>query len=118
MLAARHDDGDDCLVGFYGISTIVGYLIPNFVHAYILNIYDLIITSLMCLYSFLQIVKWFQFYSRLIICLHRVNWLQVLLFNTNYSIQYYSFVCIHLNGSKYCSVSVTVQLNNHLFTHS
>ena len=29
------------LVGFYGISTIVGYLILNFVFTYILNIYDL-----------------------------------------------------------------------------
>ena len=26
--------------GFYGISTIVGYLIPNLLYAYILNIYD------------------------------------------------------------------------------
>ena len=30
-----------CLVGFYGISTIVGYLMPNPLYAYILNIYDL-----------------------------------------------------------------------------
>ena len=29
------------LVGFYGISTIVGYLMPNLLHTYILNIYDL-----------------------------------------------------------------------------
>ena len=26
---------------FYGISTIVGYLMPNHVYTYILNIYDL-----------------------------------------------------------------------------
>ena len=31
-----------CLVGFYGISTIVGYLIPNPLYTYILNIYDLV----------------------------------------------------------------------------
>ena len=30
------------LVGFYGISTIVGYLIPNPLCTYILNIYDLV----------------------------------------------------------------------------
>ena len=30
------------LVGFYGISTIVGYLMPNPVFTYILNIYVLI----------------------------------------------------------------------------
>ena len=29
--------------GFYGISTIVGYLMPNPVYAYILNIYDLLV---------------------------------------------------------------------------
>ena len=29
------------LVGFYGISTIVGYLMPNPLYTYILNIYDL-----------------------------------------------------------------------------
>ena len=30
------------LVGFYGISTIVGYLMPNPLYTYMLNIYDLI----------------------------------------------------------------------------
>ena len=30
-----------CFVGFYGISTIVGYLMPNALYTYILNIYDL-----------------------------------------------------------------------------
>ena len=29
-------------VGFYGISTIVGYLMPNPLYKYILNIYDLV----------------------------------------------------------------------------
>ena len=27
---------------FYGVSTIVGYLIPNPIYTYILNIYDLV----------------------------------------------------------------------------
>ena len=30
------------LVGFYGISTIVGYLMPNPLYTYILNIQDLV----------------------------------------------------------------------------
>ena len=30
------------LVGFYGISTLVGYLIPNPIYTYILNMYDLV----------------------------------------------------------------------------
>ena len=30
------------LVGFYGISTIVGYLMPNPLYTYILNMYDLV----------------------------------------------------------------------------
>ena len=30
------------LVGFYDISTIIGYLIPNPLNTYILNIYDLV----------------------------------------------------------------------------
>ena len=30
------------LVGFYSISTIVGYLMPNPLYTYILNIYDLV----------------------------------------------------------------------------
>ena len=30
------------LVGFYGISTIVGYIMPNPFCTYILNIYDLV----------------------------------------------------------------------------
>ena len=31
------------LVGFYGISTIVGYLMPNPLYTYILNIYGLVL---------------------------------------------------------------------------
>ena len=30
------------LVGFYGISTTVGYLMPNHLYTYIFNIYDLV----------------------------------------------------------------------------
>ena len=34
------------------------------------------------------------------------KWFQVLLVNTNDSIQHYSFVCMQLNGSMYCYVIV------------
>ena len=47
-----------------------------------------------------------------IICLQIVKWLQVLLFNTNYSIQHYSFTCIQLNGSKYCYVIPIIQFRH------
>ena len=53
---------------FYGISIIVGYLMPTLLYTYILNIYDFLITFFI--------------------------------------------------GSKYCSVSLRIQLNiSHLFTH-
>ena len=35
------------LVGFYGISTIVGYLMPNPLHIYRLDIYDLVLLRFM-----------------------------------------------------------------------
>ena len=48
---------------------------------------------------------------------HTVKEFQVLLFNTNNSIHYYSFICTQLSSSKYCYVSLTIQLDSHLFTH-
>ena len=52
MLPARHDDDNDILniyglvwfglVLFYGISNIVGYLMPSYLYTYVLNIYDLL----------------------------------------------------------------------------
>ena len=32
----------------------------------------------------------------MIICLHKMKWIQVLQFNTNYSIEYYPFICTQL----------------------
>ena len=50
---------------------------------------------------------------------HTVKEFQVLLINTDNSIQHYSFISTQLNGSKYCYVSLTIQLNrSHLFTYS
>ena len=63
--------------------------------------------------SFLNELNWFvydYFYT--------VKWFQFLLFSTNNSIQHYSFVCTQLNGSKYCYVSLKIQLDNHfVYTH-
>ena len=45
------------------------------------------------------------------------EWFQVLLFNTNSSIQNYSFVCTQLKGSKYFYVILIIQFNiSHLHT--
>ena len=46
---------------------------------------------------------------------HTVQEFQVLLFNVDNSIQHNSFICIQLNGFKYCYASLTIQLI--LFTH-
>ena len=55
---------------FYGISTLVGYLIPN---------------SMVCKRIFFNELE--------LIYLHTVKWLQVFLSNTNNSIEYKYFFC-------------------------
>ena len=47
-------------VGFYGISTIVGYFMPNPVFAYILNIWDLAWFGLIWLYCILTIIGYLR----------------------------------------------------------
>ena len=44
------------LVRFYGISTLVGYLMPNPLYMYILNTYDLIWLGFMAYQSFVGYV--------------------------------------------------------------
>ena len=61
------------LVRFYGISTIVGYLMPNSFHKY----------------------KWFYF--KQFSSVNKVKWFQVLLCITNNSIKHQSFVYTQLN---------------------
>ena len=74
-------------VWFDGVSTIVDYLMPNPVFAYILNVWFVNILKI-------QTVKWSDSYI------------------PNNSI-------LKLNGSKYCYLSLTIQLNiSHLFAHS
>ena len=48
----------------------------------------------------------------LINCLHTVKWLQVLVFNINYCIQHYSFICSQLNCFKYCYVMPIIQFRH------
>ena len=50
-------------------------------------------------FNLIQIIQYI-----FIICLCTVKWLQVLLFNTNYYIQHYPFICTQLNSSKYCYI--------------
>ena len=57
---------------FYGISILVGYLVPNSV------IYDLYVNSLLIT---LLLNKWLE-----LICLHTFKWFQVLLFHMSNSI--------------------------------
>ena len=84
-------------VGFYGISIIFGYLRPNIVSTYILNIYDL---STHFVDTFLNEPGF--------ILLYTVKWFEVFLSNTNISIYYSAFVCTQLNGFKYFYVTVTM----------
>ena len=44
------------LVWFYGISTVLGYLMPNLLYTYILNIYDLVRFGLVWFYGISTIV--------------------------------------------------------------
>ena len=54
-----------------------------------------------------------------IFCTQLNDFKQVLLFNTNYSIQHYSFVFSLLIRSKYSNISLTTQEEiSHLFKHS
>ena len=82
------------LVGFYGISTIVGYLMPNTLYTYIINIWFL---NTFCRYPLLnnQIVL-FQI-IQFSIHKSKVKWFQVLLCIPNNSIKHQSFVCTQLN---------------------
>ena len=62
-------------------------------------------------------IKHLLFYLILIIYLQSGKWLQILLFNTHYSIQHHSFVYTQLIGSKCCCMSLTIWLNiSSLFT--
>ena len=44
-------------VGFYGISTIVSYLMPNLLYTYVLNIYDLVWFGLVWFYGISTVIS-------------------------------------------------------------
>ena len=46
------------------------------------------------------------------VCVCVCVWLQAILFNTNNSIQYYSFTCTSSNGSSYCNAILIIQLRD------
>ena len=50
-----------------------------------------------------------------LICSLTAKWLQLLLSNSNNSISYQSFVCIYLNGFKYCNLTLIILKINFLF---
>ena len=51
-----------CLVWFYGISTIIGYLMPNPLYTYISNIYDLVWFGLVWFYGISTIIGYLMPY--------------------------------------------------------
>ena len=84
------------LVWFYGISTIVGYLMPNPVYTYIKYIIckrfvDNILNEPELIFC-TQLNGFKYFNLLLIICLHKVKWFQVLLCNSHSLI---SVICLH-----------------------
>ena len=110
------------LVGFYGISTIVGYLMPNPFYTYILNIYDLwthFVDNILkwAWAHFLYPTKWFQasiviqhqlFYSTLFIYFHTVKCFQglLLLLNESWRVEE---ICCPSNSSEKPSVKTDVK---------
>ena len=66
-----------CLVWFYGILTLIGYLMPNLFHTYILQI------------GFLKHILLITFLNEPeLIFLHTVKWFHLSLSSTNNSIYY------------------------------
>ena len=114
------------LVGFYGISTIVGYLMPNPLYTYTLNIYDLVWLDFMAYQPLLVInaksyfyihITYIWFVTSFSICIFKraklillftVEWFQTFLSNTNISIYYQLFACTQLNNFKYCYITITM----------
>ena len=94
------------MVWFYSISTILGYLMPNPLYTYILNIYD-------CKYNLLKTLL----NDPNLILLYRVKWFQVLLCITNNSFKHQSFVYTQLNDQTILFQTIQFSIS-HLFAHS
>ena len=83
------------LIMFYNI-TRFGYLIPNLIYTYILDIYDF------------ETNRWLvTIFQPGLNCVHTVKWFQVLLSKINRSI------CIQLNRTKYFHVIPIIHFNIH-----
>ena len=81
------------LVGFYGISTTLGYFMPNPIYTYILNIYDLV---------------WLRFWY--------INGCR--LFNAKYfSYIYIKYIWFDLVGINAISTHIGYLMPNHLYTY-
>ena len=91
------------LVWFYGISTTEGFLMPNPIYIYIyIYIYQIyMICKYLLLISFLNEPK--------LNYLHAVKWYQILLCITNNSIKHESFVYTQLNDQTF--LFLTIQLS-------
>ena len=112
------------LVGFYGISTIIGYLMPNLVYTYILNIYDLLgwvlwhinhyrlFNAKSCLYIYIEYI-WFGlvgFYDistilgylmpnplyTYILNIYDLVWFGLVLWGINYCRLFYAKSCLYI----------------------
>ena len=90
------------LVWVYGISTIVGYLMPNPVHTYILNIYDLIWFGLVLRH--INHCRLFYAKSCLYIYIEYIYDLGTH-FADNILKWAWALFCIQSNGFKYCYIS-------------
>ena len=82
------------LVGFYGIPTIVGYLMPNpFIHIYKYMIFKhILLMTFLTEVAYGQMVsstyiQYKQLHQLLIVCLYAIKCFPVLLFNTDKSIK-------------------------------
>ena len=76
------------MVGFYGISTIVGYLMPNPLYTYILDIYDLV-----GFYGISTIVGYLMPNPLYTYILFGLVGFQVLLYDSN---NLTSVICLHI----------------------
>ena len=96
------------LVGFYGISTIVGYLMPNPLYTYILDIYDLKTVFVDNILKQVRVLSCTQF-NGFKYCYLR----KIILFTFNHF-----FVHSKMVSNIAILIRIILFTNNHLFAHS
>ena len=102
------------LVGFYGISTIVGYLMPNPFYTYILNIYMIWFGWVLWHINHCRL---FNAKSFLYIYIKYIYHLETH-FVDNILKRVWARFCSQLNGSKYCYITLTISHQSFVCTHS